>query len=236
MLNLIQRKISVKKLFIYLVVLLLPILIFVIYKSNLFSIEEVDCKTQYGPCLQEDIAKVQKHIGKNIFFLSKDKVKEVLSQDTMNRKVVVQKNFPWELKVRIEKRKPIVAITNQQQLLYFLVDRDAIMLEPVEKTFLPTLLVRKKAEYHVGDYLGEDVKNAVQILYLTTKNEVINSTILENKSITFELDQGLLVIFPLSKDPQVLVGALQLILSRSRIEGKLPKVIDLRYIKPVLTY
>ena len=47
---------------------------------------------------------------------------------------------------------------------------------------------------------------------------------------------NLLVLFSKEKEYASQVASLQFILSRSKIEGKIPQKIDLRFDKPVLTY
>ncbi|MDP3954862.1 MAG: hypothetical protein Q8Q15_00675 [bacterium] len=47
---------------------------------------------------------------------------------------------------------------------------------------------------------------------------------------------GVKVLFNLEGDVQEQVVSLQFILSRAKMDGKLPKVIDLRFAKPVVSY
>lgn len=47
---------------------------------------------------------------------------------------------------------------------------------------------------------------------------------------------GIPVFLTLDKDLNSKVASLQLILSRAKIEGRLPRAIDLRFSKPVLSY
>lgn len=47
---------------------------------------------------------------------------------------------------------------------------------------------------------------------------------------------GIPVYFGLKEDLEVQVVSLQFILRRAKIEGKLPKVVDLRFEKPVVSY
>lgn len=47
---------------------------------------------------------------------------------------------------------------------------------------------------------------------------------------------GILVFFNLKEDLTTQVVSLQLILSRAKIEGRAPRLIDLRFSKPVVSY
>ncbi len=55
-------------------------------------------------------------------------------------------------------------------------------------------------------------------------------------SIEVSMAGNLNVIFSKEKDYTGQIASLQFILERSKIEGKIPSKIDLRFSKPVLTY
>lgn len=57
-----------------------------------------------------------------------------------------------------------------------------------------------------------------------------------DESFEATLSGNLLVLFSKEKEYSNQVASLQFILSRSKIEGKIPQKIDLRFDKPVLTY
>ena len=155
----------------------------------------------------------------------------------MNRKVVVQRVFPETLVLILDKRKSMVAlkVLNSESLL--LLDKDGVVLEFVENSSLPTITVQEQIlGLSIGQKLENKFTNAAMVFYLTYKTQGIKGSVLAQKTLRFELSDGPVVLYSLDKDPQTSVGALQLILSRSRIEGKLPKIIDLQYSKPVVRY
>ena len=57
-----------------------------------------------------------------------------------------------------------------------------------------------------------------------------------DESFEATLSGNLFVLFSKEKEYASQVASLQFILSRSKIEGKIPQKIDLRFDKPVLTY
>lgn len=80
-----------------------------------------------------------------------------------------------------------------------------------------------------------------------TKDEELKSKLikagLQVKSLNFQKDQivaslsgDLVVIFSQDKDLESQVASLQFVLSRTKIEGKNPTKIDLRFEKPVLEF
>lgn len=205
--------------------------------SNVFSINNFDCKTQYGPCLENDNKAYQAFLGKNLFLVNTKEVQNLGLQNFMNRKVSVQRVFPNTLAIVLDKRKPLVALKAINSNLLLLADREGVILEFVENSSLPTVVIQQQITgLSVGQKLDERLITAIQGFYMTYKAQGVQGAVLSDKTLRFELSDGIIVFYSLDRDPEVSVGALQLILSRSRIEGKLPKIIDLQYSKPVVRY
>lgn len=212
----------------------------IVLKSQLFNFQSFSCKSQFGPCSRQEEEKIEAFLGQNIIFLNTSQVKGAFRQDFMIRDVFVQKVIPNKLSVFLEKRKPIVAVTvaDSGQNGVFLVSREGVVLEFVENSALPQLQVKQGVHLVVGEKVSEEIVSACKILYLTYRLNPEGTRIraeVSDKELLIGL-QDSIVRYPLDKDPQVLVGALQLILVRSRIDGKLPKSIDLRYSNPVLVF
>lgn len=209
-----------------------------VYRGQLFSFQAFSCKSQFGPCSAQEEERIKNFLGRSLFFLDTGEVEEVLSNDFSVKGVYIQKVIPNKLNVFLEKRKPVVAVSVLGfEEGVFLFDRDGVVLGFVESSALPLLKVGKDEHLVVGQKVSEKLSTASKILYLTYKLEA-------DKPVKGELQDGRLLVetqsvdvyYPLDKDPRVLVGALQLILVRSRIDGKLPKSIDLQYSNPVLIF
>lgn len=233
---------SLKKIFFrlrfLLVIPLFAIPLFLV-KSEFFLIDEVRCKTQYGPCSpgDENIASNMK--DKNLFLLSASETIEDLKQSFINKSVLVQKVFPKTVEIFIEKRKPVVALMQEEvgNRGFFLIDKDGVVVGFTKDSQLPLIVVEYKEEdLSVGGTVREKIKKAADILYLLYNAQSATQVQLKEDFLIADLPEGSQVYFPLDKEPQSLVGALQLIIARSRIEGNLPKSIDLRYSNPVLKY
>lgn len=202
--------------------------------SSFFDVKSVRCKTQYGPCSKTDEGFLAKYYSGNLFFTNTGKVETELEGLFINRQVYVERIFPNSLSVSIEKRKAIVALKTNGRKEVYLADRDGRVIDFVPESYLPTLEVGSQ-ELVVGESLDEKLQTALKLLYLTFKSQTVKAGQVQEDKLVVKV-QEIEVYLPLTKDPQVTVGALQLILARSRIEDKLPKLIDLRYSKPVLTY
>lgn len=65
---------------------------------------------------------------------------------------------------------------------------------------------------------------------------VPESLIFDKEEVVASFSAGPTVLFSASKDLRGQVASLQFILSRTKIEGKIPLKIDLRFEKPILKY
>lgn len=96
------------------------------------------------------------------------------------------------------------------------------------------LLTKKQIISPVGSNLSwtdQLVRNLQLNLLTIDKIEVVNS-----RQIKVFLADGPLVIFNSQRDQQRQLDSLQFILARTKIDGKRPAKIDLRFDKPVLVY
>lgn len=233
-----HETITIEKIYTGGIVLAFILLSFYLYKSSSLQLKNIDCSSQYGPCNVEDLAKFEQYKNKNLLFLDSSEVKNKGEESYNNRKVIVQKYFPGTLKIILEKRKSIVALKSRDPRSPILaIDRDGTLIDTPKETQLPVIYIRRNlGDLYLGEKVEQPVVNAVQVFYLSQKYWNIQDAVLDQDKLQITLDSQTIVNFALDRDPQALVGALQLIETRSRIEGKLPKLIDLRYIRPVLTY
>lgn len=207
-------------------------------RSNFFTIQNIDCKTQYGECSQSENEKLASYLGKSMVFVDTHDLQKDLEEEYANLRVSIQRIFPHTLKIILEKRKAVVALRPQTATNgVFLVDHHGVLIDYVLESNLPVLHYRKSASgMRVGGRLSKQETSAVQILFLIYKSQGVLEAVLEEQKLLSVLSVGSQVLFSLERDPKSQVGALQLVMTRSRIEDELPMVIDLRYIKPVLKY
>ena len=202
---------------------------------HFFEIDNIKCKTQFGPCGEKDEERLAEFEGESFFSLSEDAVGDELKKDFRNRRVFTEKVFPNTLVVVVEKRKPIIALEEKEG--FFLLDQDGTIIDFGKDSPLPKMSINNGPDsLVVGEKVGEEEKKAADILYLTSKSQKVLDSQMADRTLTLELENEVIAYYPLDQDPQVLVGALQLIIARSRIEGRFPKSIDLRYSNPVLKY
>lgn len=208
-------------------------------KSNISAIDDIRCKTQYGPCDEIDEEKLKEFYGQNLFLVGSHRVEERLKQNFQNRNVYVQKVFPKKLVVILDRRKPFIALTNEVVTGVFLLDVEGVVMGISEESPLPVLVLWRDVNFVVGSQVDDKTKQASQILFATKRAQQAEKGEYKNQKddfFTVVLPNNIKVYYPFERDPAVLIGALQLILTRSRIDGKMPGSIDLRYSNPVLRY
>lgn len=213
--------------------------VILIFQTNLLKISETSCKTQYGPCDPNDEKIISKIQGQSLFFADTGNLAKELGNDFKNRNIFVQKIFPKRISVFVEKRKPQVAfkLSDSQTPGFFVVDEDGVVLGRVSNTPLPTITLNNKDDtLVVGEHLTTREKNAANFVYMTFRSRGQASGFVENDFVSVVIEEGITVYYPLDGEPAVSVGALQLILNRSKIDDRLPKEVDLRYSNPVLRY
>ena len=64
----------------------------------------------------------------------------------------------------------------------------------------------------------------------------IKEVLFENNYIQITLGDKTIIFFSLNKDLTSQVASLQFVLSRNKIEGRKPSIIDLRFEKPILKF
>ncbi|OGY09292.1 MAG: hypothetical protein A2782_00160 [Candidatus Blackburnbacteria bacterium RIFCSPHIGHO2_01_FULL_43_15b] len=209
--------------------------------ANFISVKNIVCKTQYGPCGQQDVKLASRFVGRNLFLVTSAEVDEILAQNFRNNKVYVNKVFPQTLSLFVEKRKGFVAVGKPSLGNgVFLVDSEGIVLSHEENSALPVIVLSDDvANLVVGEKVSQDLLNAGKTLRLVSLAQKANKAKLSKDALIVDLMWDLNtinVIFPLEGDSKVVVGALQLILTQAKMDGKIPKAIDLQYKNPVLKY
>ncbi|MEK7521811.1 MAG: FtsQ-type POTRA domain-containing protein [Patescibacteria group bacterium] len=208
---------------------------------GIFLISQISCKTQFGACDQNEYKRLDQFKGNNLVTLSNKKVEESLLQDFKNEKVYVHKILPNTLSVIIKKRTGFIGISKEDLDGTFLVAKDGTVLSFEKSSAVPTLVLSPTFPNPV---VGEKVSNKVltsgKILQLVSKVQTVKNTTLEEEKLSLDLGDTK-ILFPTNRDPEVLVGALQLILldakiERLRMNNKVPVSIDLRFKNPVLKY
>lgn len=215
----------------WLLVLLIPLVLLVLFAGSV-RVKKVSCFTQYGPCPDSYNERLREFVGRMLYSVSNEEAGEKLSSLGAVGEVRVLKHLGGKLEIEVEVEKPRAAVSINGEQKLFLINLNGEIVSQVQTSSLPKLTVR------VGKVSPEDSNfvSALRLVELSSRAVAISGAELTGDGLTFNTD-GTQVLMPLSgRDPQVLVGSLQLILGRSTIEGKRVSKIDLRFKNAVVTY
>lgn len=210
-----------------------------LYKSSFFRISIIDCKKNNFPCKKE--LSFFEELRGNIIFLAKTtKLAKQLEEQLLTiREIKIKKQLPNKVFIEIIPRTKFVSITNDEENWY-IVDSDYFIYQLVFEKPNDIPLIKLKDKSHKL-YLGQQVNNnqilraielirAIENSYLSYREIIVA----ESRTINLQLDDSLIASFSAAKNIQTQVDSLQFILRQSKIEGKTPAFIDLRFDKPVI--
>lgn len=229
-----------KKIFQVLVVPLFIILVILFLNSPLFKIKRIECLKLDFPCLPEETGFFTSLLGKNIFFIPVNYYeREVRNASIKIKKIEIKRILPDKIRVELTPRVAIANLTSDQKD-FFIVDEDCFVFENQQQPLpnLPLILFDEKFALSTGVFFKGKVENILELI-VQLKRKLINSNLVKLTGIdviTLVLDEKIIATLSARKDYSEQLDSLQLILSRSKIEGKLPKKIDLRFGKPVVIY
>lgn len=217
--------------------LLVPLILLILF-TNSVRVKKVSCFTQYGPCPDSFSEKLSGFVGRPLFTIGASEIKKSLSgvgavglpAQAGEVRVLKHLNGRLEVNARVEKPRVAVSINGEQKL--FLVNLNGEIVSEAFYSSLPKLTVR------IGKVSPKDsgFVSGVRLVELTSRAAPIENAEVTSEGLVFTTD-GTQVLMPLSgRQHQVLVGSLQLILTRSTIEGKRLSKIDLRFKNAVVSF
>jgi len=238
--------------------LILLALIYVFLRSDFWRVKKIDCQFNQLDCNEEITNKISElALNKNLLFFPRqtviNKIKENLPQVET---VKIKKIIPNKLLFELSSRKPVIALAVELSSeteattsakpqfsltgVYYLVDEQGVVVKKVEENQnLPLILFKSDLQFKNGQKINqEEMLKTIEII-LGMKLRLLEpkvSRINNFQEIEIWLEDGALTLFNGEKDIQSQLDSLQFISSRSKIEGKQIKKIDLRFDKPVIVY
>jgi len=235
--------------------ILLALIVFWL-RSDFWRVKKINCRFNQLDCNEEIANKINEFaLTKNLLFFPRQsvtkRIKEVFVQvDTVN----IKKIIPDKLLFELTSRKPVVALAVELSPelnaaasakpqfsltgIYYLVDEQGVVVKKMEENQnLPLILFDSDPNLKAGEKIYQDeVLKTIEIL-MGMKLRLLEpkiSRVINLGEIDIWLENGTLTLFNGEKEAQVQLDSLQFISSRSKIEGKQIKKIDLRFDKPVI--
>ncbi len=206
-------------------------------KSNLvFYARNLECYTQYGSCPPRIIGSVKWLLNTPLLkSLPQKEVENDLRQFPEIKTIHLYRRLPRTLVLSLEIRKPAVLIGPRVLGAHVAADDEGVILYQSENPGLPLLLFSDLVK--PGSVLNADQINAIKILDQMSglpDNRLIGK--IDNHILSVFFPQNVTVLLDLSQMTSNWYTTLQVILTRSKIQSKMPKVIDLRFNSPIVTF
>lgn len=199
-------------------------------------VKQVECYTQYGFCDQELLHQAEWLKATPLLFpLPREKLIVSFSEFPQVKSVNLYRRLPSTLVVKVDLRKPIGLVGPEVLGVSSLADSDGVIFGQQSQSPLPQLIISQPVG--LGDKLSPAQIKALQILS-GVSNLVGDKTIgrIDNDRLVILISNSTQVVFDIDDLPSGWARTLQLILDRSKIQAKVPKLIDLRFSSPILTF
>lgn len=235
-------------------ILAVIILLVLLLRSNIFSINSVYVETEKIDCA--DLSQI-KHssnlLGQNFFLLNASKVEESIKNKFICVKdVTASRHFPARIDLFVSGRVPVAMLSSldsfdatassleniatpsaQTSSDSYLVDEGGVIFSKMsEQSELPNIFF-KEVSLSLGQKLEN--KDALKILQRvkTFGLDIQISILLDNYLIIFSLPR---VVFRTDEKVDIQLASLQLILEKAKIDENNLEFIDLRFDKPVVKF
>lgn len=209
-----------------LIIVLLFFLFFIL--PRIIKIFDFDCENQDSQC--SDSLMDELELIKNLNLVqSKSKAEQIL-RDTYVKDYSLHYKFPGKLEIRVIENRPKYALRIAPS--FILVSEDGLVLGISDTTNLP-YITKDSALPKKGDKISKEELYALELVFDISQIFEMKEAFIENDSLHIVLKEGILVILPLDKDKELLVGSLVLLMKEIKEEGEF-NTIDLRFENPIL--
>ncbi len=150
------------------------------------------------------------------------------------KSVSVTYRFPFVRQINVQLRTPLGAVGSPDQNSVWIADDSGVLFAQTDNVSLPLLILTR--EFKLSDKLSQPEIQSLKIL--NSISSFSNSRLvgqLNNAVLSFNLNSIQISASTDTLDSSWL-ASLQQLISRSRIDGKLPHKIDLRFSHPIVTY
>lgn len=228
-----------KKKLIYSILIIAALLALVLGGLLLFQalkVERIICASQFGPCATEIDAEIDKFQGLGIIS-ALGQVKKTLGSDARVSQFSVRFIFPSTINVDIIAKKGEAALGQQGVDNFLILDKTGRVIAVEKTTSLPIINVNDGTDinYQIGASVPDNLIFALNLSRQIFAGYGVKLIIVEPDRIEVSL-KSVKVIFPTQGEVDVLIGSLNLILSRlNNAQGEIRMgEIDLRYKNPII--
>lgn len=210
-------------------------------KSQWLKVKRLDCRQGDFPCNQTIVNIFEEVKGKNIFLVNFDnlsqKVKDI---NPIIKKIELTKKLPDKVLIKIYPRQPVAALTVDNKIWFLIDEQNFIYKKVFEKpSSIPIIIVGNKYFLYLKQKINEEKIIKATLFLKKLKENFINFNLIvlsKGQTINVFLENSIVASFSAEKKIEKQVDSLQFILRQSKIKGKLPAFIDVRFNKPIIKY
>lgn len=200
----------------------------VIFYFGKSKIKKIECQINKTPCGQEIEGELREFLDQNFFLLNpKQKIKELKPSHPHWQEIKIKKIPFNKISVEITTYLPVACLKVKEEV--FLLDKEGVIVGDIDvNPGLPEIETEK--------FEKEIVKKALEVIFLVEQYSLSYKRIKIEDQNKLVLYLGETEVFLPREELAAKIASLQMIISRAKIEGKLPVKIDLRFKKPVVAY
>jgi len=172
----------------------------------------------------------------NLLFFPEDKIKrELLREYPLLSDVDFDRIFPFTLKLTIYSRVPQAKLVSGKRAFY--IDEEGVIIgNAIDNSQLPTIIIPDESIRIASRKTDELTTQSLRVVRLFSPIIAVES-ITATQSSNIQVKTNVTSIYITQKSDVIkIVDTLQTLLTGFRIKGTMPRIIDLRFTKPVVTY
>ena len=177
----------------------------------------------------------EKRISKNLLFFPADTLRsQVLAGNPWLADVRFEKKYPGTLRIVPTLRQPIAVLRSRDRTV--LVDREGVVVSDGDGGGALPLVVIDILPFRVGETIT-DARVRLALSLIDSLAEDLTFTKITYEGSTYLRAESGIVDIIITQDRPIgeTLATLQTLLVGFRIKGTLPKVVDLRFDKPIVT-
>ncbi|MDO8487736.1 MAG: hypothetical protein Q7S31_00280 [bacterium] len=207
----------------------------IVTKPPLLRIKKIECYTQFGACTEELVDRAQFLLGRPIYVpLPRKEIARTYADFPTISQVEVYRRLPSTIVLSIAVRRPIAVVLgiSAERVV---VDETGVVFAPIDRSALPTLKV--DSDVYQGSTLTDNQLTASRQLSQVGSIVAVPVTgRLNGNILTITTSTGITIILDTIQPDNGWAASLQAIWSRSKIDGKIMRKIDLRFSRPTVSY
>ena len=224
-----------KKLAAVLTALILALIIYTIFFSDVFKIKTIQV-AQESCITREQVESTLSLTGKNTILINTEKLtRQLKDKYSCLENIQIKKIYPSTISIQTRSTQPVAKIDETD----YLVTEGGLVIEKTQDTQLPKIYIPQGTEIKLNQKITSD-----KILFgLTLAREVAKTDFtpasvrfLEEGDVAVYSTQEAIALFSTTKSAAGQVDSLQSVLAKAKIDAAKIEKIDLRFDKPTIVY